>query len=208
MASTENGIVPAADSPSLATSRDQTPTVMPEPAAAAALAPDFDLTPAQAKALQVMHEGQGVLSAAKAAGVCRATIYYWLKHDPTFIAAHNMWRRQCRQEVTNKLLSLRDKAMDVVSAALDKGEFRAATAVLRYIDKLPEGLADPDKTNDLPDHRARFPKSRDSLNESNSLGRMDRREMDDFIAALGIKVIPDKTPSPTPALEPPPSATE
>src|ERR1700733_11577031 len=49
------------------------------------------LPAAQQNVLELLLDGKSFAEAARFSGVCRATIYNWMKRDPAFMAAYNTW---------------------------------------------------------------------------------------------------------------------
>jgi hypothetical protein len=82
-------------------------------------------------ALEALLAGQTVTCSAMAAGVDRTTVHGWLKSDFTFRAAYNGGRQELLERMESRLMGLADKAAGVVETALDRGDEKAALAVLK-----------------------------------------------------------------------------
>lgn len=91
----------------------------------------FSVNARQYKVIEALVAGETAESAAKAGRVHRSTVYRWLRDDFEFQAALNQLRRVVRQSVDARLVLLTEKAVDVLSEALDKGDVKAAVAVLK-----------------------------------------------------------------------------
>ncbi len=76
----------------------------------------------QQVALEAMLVGKSITETARAAGVSRTTIYFWLNHDPAFRASFNLWHDQLQQSCHSRLLTMTDKAVDAVEKALERGD--------------------------------------------------------------------------------------
>ncbi len=66
------------------------------------------LSPAQARAIEMLASGHTVATAAEAVGVGRTTIYRWLKGDAAFVAAFNAWQQDMLDTARGRLLALTD----------------------------------------------------------------------------------------------------
>jgi DNA-binding phage protein len=91
------------------------------------------LSPAQEKAVAALLAGQTVTAAAKAAEVDRTTVYRWLRdpYDPTFRVSLDRGRRELRQAMEARLLTLASKAADCLEGVLEEGDGKAALALLK-----------------------------------------------------------------------------
>jgi len=63
--------------------------------------------------------------------VDRSRVHRWLREDSSFQAAYNAAQRNLRREIEQRLLQLASAAADVVAAASQRGDLRAALAVLK-----------------------------------------------------------------------------
>lgn len=81
--------------------------------------------------LQCLLGGQSVTEAAEAAKVDRSTVYRWLRDDYDFQAAINRGRREVQLAIPNSITSIVEPAIQVVRAAIQRGDVRAALAVLK-----------------------------------------------------------------------------
>jgi hypothetical protein len=102
----------------------------------------------QQKALEHLLTGQSVAEAAQLAGISRATLYRWLRHDAAFGAAYNQWQDQLQEGCRSRLLTLGVKAAAAVEKALDNGDAKTALQLLKGMGLLsprPVGLTDADE---------------------------------------------------------------
>ena len=97
------------------------------------------LTVAQARAVDALLAGESHEQAAAAAGVHRITVTRWANHHPAFVAAVN----QGKVDRSNKLRARADEltlqALEVVEAAVRKGDTRAALTWLK-LQQIPTAL--------------------------------------------------------------------
>lgn len=89
------------------------------------------LSPDQIKALELLLSGETVSAAAKAVGIDRSTVHRWLREDFEFQAALNRKKRELADAVQTRLLTVADKAAEVVGNAVHNGDLSASLAVLR-----------------------------------------------------------------------------
>lgn len=94
------------------------------------------LTPQQDAALEALLSGLSVTVTAERVGVHRSTIHEWRK-QPEFIAAFNRGRQEQVQAFAGRLSGLSDKAFQTLEQALDSGDVKAATFVLRELARMP-----------------------------------------------------------------------
>lgn len=90
----------------------------------------------QSEAIKALLEADSISAAAEQAGVCRRTLYRWLD-DPGFQAALREARKRPYVVAMSRLCQLANKAVTVLSRALDgepvtKNAFLAARAVLEF----------------------------------------------------------------------------
>ena len=85
----------------------------------------------QQRALSMLMSGSSVADIASTLNVGRSTIYYWMRHDPPFVAAVQAWRDRARQEVADELLRMTNTALRIVQNAAVEGNLSAALAILK-----------------------------------------------------------------------------
>ena len=88
------------------------------------IASESEMETAKITALERLLSGDTVVSAAKAAGVNRSTLHRWLREDYDFQANYNARKRTLLETSEARLLALAETAVDVVSAALERGDSR------------------------------------------------------------------------------------
>jgi AcrR family transcriptional regulator len=125
-----------------------------------AIQPAFDhLTFDQQTALEQLVSGMSVTQAAASSDVSRATLYRWLKSDPTFRAAYNDWHNQMRKSAQSRLLAMTDTATDAIQRSMMTGDGRLAFAFLKGMGLIRDykaGSGDPEKVKadlEWKDHR-------------------------------------------------------
>jgi hypothetical protein len=94
----------------------------------------------QRTAIEWLTAGETAVAAADAAGVSRSTVHRWLRGDPAFQAAYNVWQADLVDTARARLLALADRAVSTVGRALDRGDARTALTILRQ-----QGLLGPAK---------------------------------------------------------------
>jgi hypothetical protein len=104
------------------------------------------LSQKQQAALAELQSGTPFKTAAERVGVHQATLYRWIKSDPTFRAAYNLWEQATRESARAKLLAAADIAAKRV---IDKAEFdpKFAFALLKEMGifrQRPAGQIDPE----------------------------------------------------------------
>lgn len=99
-----------------------------------------DLTPQQMTAIERLLAGGTITASAEAAGVTRETVHRWKKSDWRFQAAMNQRLREYQEATRTKLHSTALRASEVVAEAIDRGNLKAALAILKGIGAL-EGVA-------------------------------------------------------------------
>ena len=152
---------------------DRAPTVSetftsepsPSDSALAAVQGVVDLTPSQRIAIEKLTAGDTVSDAARAAGVSRMTLHRWLKSDPHFTAAYNVWQHESIATARGRLLALTGDAVSAVATAVRAGDSRAAITILKsmgLLDRPNPGATDPaiveqdQQTLLAKDHHRRF----------------------------------------------------
>lgn len=106
-----------------------------------------EITAEQERAIGLMASGKTVKEVAAGVGVCRATIYRWMRDDPAFVATWNAWQRDQRQATQAQLLGMTGEAVAAVRGAIQKGDGRLALAMLKAMGLLaeqPAGSEDPE----------------------------------------------------------------
>jgi hypothetical protein len=85
-------------------------------------------------------------------------VHTWLRDNFAFQAALNGSRKQRREAVSNRLETLADDATKCVTAAVRKGDLKAALAILKGLDLLAPGKLGSDDPAEL---RLKAAESRD-----------------------------------------------
>ena len=93
-------------------------------------------------AIDLLSLGRSITEVAKEVGVSRQTISQWRNGHAGFQAAFNQRRRELWEAISQRLRTLVPAALDVLEAALAKGDLRAALGVLKAAGLT--GLAPPD----------------------------------------------------------------
>ncbi len=89
------------------------------------------LSPEQTRVLEHLLSGQTISAAAKAVGVDRSTLHRWARQDFEFQAEFNRMRRELADAVQTRLLTVADKAAEVLGNAVHQGDLSASLQVLR-----------------------------------------------------------------------------
>ena len=109
--------------------------------------PNYELTPDQAAALDLLLAGQTVTTAAAAVGVARETVSRWRNSDPAFMAAYNAAVKAAYDAGQARLLDARARAVDTLAGLLDSDDpataLKAAASLLRVPILEPGGATDP-----------------------------------------------------------------
>ena len=109
--------------------------------------PNYELTPDQAAALDLLLSGQTITAAAAVVGVTRETVSRWRNSDPTFQAAYNAAIQSAYEANQKKLIDARGKALDLLASMVDSDDpaiaFKAAAALLRVDVPQPKGRTNP-----------------------------------------------------------------
>lgn len=107
----------------------------------------YELTPDQAKALDLVLAGQTITAAAAAVGVARETVSRWRNSDPAFQGAYNAALQSAHDAMSKKLLDARARAIDTLADLLDADDkglaLKAAAALLRVDIDRPKGYTNP-----------------------------------------------------------------
>jgi hypothetical protein len=150
----------------------------------------------QQAALDLLCTGASVVDTARAAGVCRTTIYQWLRKDPVFSAAYNQWQDEMDESCRAHLTTLQAKATKALEKALEKGDARAALQLLKgtgIISRPRRRITDPaelKRKNDL-----------DAQKRQNKLEKAERRvvldrEVDRMMDKSLEEVVTEQGPQP------------
>jgi Helix-turn-helix of insertion element transposase len=107
------------------------------------------LDPRQLRAVDLLVEGKTDTQVAAEIEVDRSTVWRWRKRDPFFRAELARRRDELWNASGERLRALRLRAFDAIDDALDRGDWRAAVALLKLtgisdlkLDSL--GSTDPD----------------------------------------------------------------
>jgi hypothetical protein len=86
-------------------------------------------------ALQALTAGKSFPEAAREAGVCRASVYRWMREDAEFRAAYNAWRQEAVESAQSRVM-LADKAVDTLDKALEREDRTVAMTILQKMGAL------------------------------------------------------------------------
>ena len=93
---------------------------------------DSELSPQQDTVIDALLGGSNVTAAAKRARVHRCTVHDWLRNDLAFQCSLNERRAELRSAMRIRLTNLAEKAIDVVSDAIENGgDARCAMELLK-----------------------------------------------------------------------------
>ncbi|MDB5299007.1 MAG: hypothetical protein JWO87_670, partial [Phycisphaerales bacterium] len=96
--------------------------------------PEFkELRRQQQLALEQLLEGKSVAWAAASAQVDRRTVHRWVRDDERFKAAMEACRGRTVEAVRRQLLAAAPKAAAAIAEAADKGDIKAAMALLKAL---------------------------------------------------------------------------
>ena len=102
---------------------------------------DSELSPQQDTVIDALLSGSSVTAAAKKAGVHRCTVHDWLRDDLAFQCSLNERRSELRSAMRIRLVNLAEKAIDVITDAIESGgDARCAMELLKGV-----GLIAPSK---------------------------------------------------------------
>jgi len=106
------------------------------------------ISASQTLALERLLEGETVTAAAESAGVSRETVHRWIKSNWQFQARLNQAMQELQGAIMSRLLSAALRSSEVVSEAIDRGNLKAALAVLKGVGALrgvtlKVGITDP-----------------------------------------------------------------
>ena len=90
----------------------------------------------QRQVLLRLANGASIANAAFGCGVCRMTVYRWIKQEGPFRTAYNCWRRELIESSQSRLLQLLDEAVDAVQIALTDGKVDVAMELLKTMGAL------------------------------------------------------------------------
>ena len=94
------------------------------------------LPPPQRKVLLRLTNGASIAQAAYGSGVCRMTVYRWIKKSGPFHVAYERWRQELVESAQTRLLHLLDEAVDAVQSAVLDGNVEVALELLRTLGPL------------------------------------------------------------------------
>jgi transposase-like protein len=89
------------------------------------------LTPQQELAINLLAIGKTITEAANEIGVTRQTVSEWRNRNPVFEAALNERREELWSAISDRLRALLPKSLSVLEQAVERGDLRAAIAILR-----------------------------------------------------------------------------
>jgi len=90
-----------------------------------------EISPEQERAIELLIAGKTDKETAEEIGVSRQTVNDWQRLDPSFMAEFNRRRKAIWESQAERLRNLVSKAITVVEKALDEGDVKVATAILR-----------------------------------------------------------------------------
>jgi hypothetical protein len=99
------------------------------------------LSPRQESAVRELARGKGMVQAARAVGVSRATLYRWMG-EPLFVASMNRWRARTVEMARGQLCAALRDAVDTVAKAIRDGDTKAALMVLKQMGALSAPLSE------------------------------------------------------------------
>lgn len=88
-------------------------------------------SPAQARVLAELLQGESITEAARKGSVDRSTVHRWLNEDSRFKASYNRQLAELRAESEMSLALVVGRALEVVASAVALGDTRVALAVLK-----------------------------------------------------------------------------
>ena len=107
----------------------------------------YELSPDQAAALDLLLTGQTITATAAKVGVARETVSRWRNGDPAFMGALNSALQSAHDAMTQKLLDARARAIDTLADLLESDDpaiaFKSAAALLRVEIDRPKGYTNP-----------------------------------------------------------------
>jgi hypothetical protein len=116
------------------------------------------LGPKQQMALELICLGTSLLETSRLTGVSRMTLYRWLRQDPVFRAAYNQWQDEMDESCRASLEAMKGKAAKALELALEKGDARAAIALLKGLgvfEKPQRRVTDPNEVRRRRDLEAK-----------------------------------------------------
>ena len=120
----------------------------------------FEITPLQAKAIQLLHAGSTVVAAARELQIDRTTVYTWRNNNPVFSLALNRARKIQAEMVVDSLQDLASTAVDTLHQLLVSTDtpapirLRAALAVLNAGHQMQQPTTARPSTNPTPEQHA------------------------------------------------------
>ena len=94
------------------------------------------LPPNQRQVLLRLSNGASVANAAFGCGVCRMTVYRWIKKPGPFRTAYDLWRRELIESSQTRLLQRLDDAVDAIQNAVVDGKVDVAMELLKTMGAL------------------------------------------------------------------------
>src|SRR4051812_24539159 len=89
------------------------------------------LTAPQIAALEALTSGSSATAAARAANVCRKTLYNWLRPGHPFAEAFNEWKTTTTEFICARCILLTQAATVQANKAINDGDTRAALQVIK-----------------------------------------------------------------------------
>lgn len=141
------------------------------------------LTGMQHVALNALSTGQTIQAAATTAGCHRNTLMRWIKTDPVFRAAYNIWRQEMVESTRSRVLHMAADAATAVSKAIARGDARISLAILKDLGltrQVSPGATDPaierEKLKNAQDAaKNRLVKQRDRFGFSSDRDQLEAR---------------------------------
>lgn len=90
----------------------------------------------QRRVLLRLTNGASIANAGLGCGVCRVTVYRWIKKPGPFRTAYNLWRRELVESSQTRLLQLLDDAVDAIQNAVIDGKVDVAMELLKTMGAL------------------------------------------------------------------------
>jgi transposase-like protein len=126
--------------------------------------------------MESLAAGASVVETAKASGISRSTIYFWIKKDSAFTAAYNAWHESLKESCRGTIAMLLDKSAAAVQKAVEAGDAKIAMQVLTK-----SGLLEKEKERNTDEEEIRRERA---VAKKNREGKLRRREL---IAGSGLR---------------------
>lgn len=123
------------------------------PADGQSVSAGYTLSHPQRQALDLLARGRSIRSAAREAGIGRSTLYRWLRDDPEFIGAYNLWNDELIESARARLASLINAAVDAMGRAIRKGDPRSAATLLKAMNVLTPRIPGPHEPVEVIERR-------------------------------------------------------